>query len=560
MRTEFLGHWVRRFRSELLLIGAISLASSGATLVLPWLMAQLAGNIAGDVSVDLGQTLVLLACALVGLTATTIIVTILSERASGQILAALRKETHDRLIAMPMAFHDRSRSGDLLALMSYEVENLSTFLTATLARVPSMVMTAAGAFAILFVIDPVLTFMIPALIPPFYIAMKWLGRRLRVLGRKVRKAEVDLVWMAESDLDMLPAIKAFAVEQEQRTRYHAAIEKARQLKLRQTRITAVIGPVVALLAAMAAIAILVIGSGEVQAGTRSPSDLFAFLLYAALLTRPVGSLADTYSSYQIARGTLSRLEAVFALKPEAGYAATGNPGRARGAIAFEGVDFAYPGRPPVLRDAHLAIAAGETIALTGDNGVGKSTLVNLVLRFYQPDAGRIMLDGADIAGLQVQELRRQFGYVPQRPLLVHGTITENIAFGIADPDPAKIEQAARLAQAWEFIQHLPRGLATEIGDDGVKLSGGQRQRIALARALYRDPPVFIFDEATSMFDLDGETAFIESCTALLAERTVIIVTHRPASLALADRIIRMTGQGFDIVTERRTAAESGSQA
>ena len=554
MRLAFLTHWTNRFRSELAVIGGLSLASSAATLALPWLLAKLAASIVGDASVDPEQTLALLALALVGLTATTVLVTILSGQASGKILANLRRETHQRLLAMSMTFHDRSRSGDLLSLMSHEVENLSTFLTATLAQVPSMIVTALGALIILFWIDPVLTFTIPILIPPFFIAMKWLGRRLRVLGRQVRRAEVDIVWMAESDIEMLPAIKAFAVEDEQRTRYDAAIEKARLLKLRQVRITAFIGPLVALIAAIAAIAILVIGSGEVQEGARSPSELFAFLLYAALLTRPVGSLADTYGSFQIAKGTLARLEAVFAMKPEPGYALTRRLGRAEGAIALEGVSFAYPGRPAVLTDASLAIAAGDTIALTGDNGIGKSTLVNLILGFYQPGAGRITLDGADIASLNVQDLRRQFGYVPQRPLLVYGTIAQNIAFGLPDPDPAAIEQAARLAQAWEFIERLPRGLATEIGDGGVRLSGGQRQRLALARALYRDPPIYIFDEATSMFDLDGETAFIESCARLLSDRTVIIITHRPASLALADRIIRLTPGGL---TERGTSGDAG---
>jgi len=442
--------------------------------------------------------------------------------------------------------------------MSHEVENLSTFLTATLARVPSMLLTAVGAFAILFFIDPVLTFTIPILIPPFFLLMKWLGRRLRVLGRQVRRAEVDIVWMAESDIDMLPAIKAFAVEDEHRSRYAAAIEKARLLKLKQTRITAFIGPAVALVAAMAAIAILVAGSSAVAGGSRSPTELFAFLFYAALLTRPVGGLADTYSSFQIAKGTLARLEAVYAMQPEPGYGCTQRLERASGAITLDAVSFAYPGRPPVLTSANLAIAAGETIALTGDNGVGKSTLVNLVLRFYEPHQGRITLDGVDIADLQVQDLRRQFGYVPQRPLLVHGSIAENIAFGIPDPDPAAIEQAARLAQAWEFIARLPRGLATEIGDGGVRLSGGQRQRLALARALYRDPPIYIFDEATSMFDLDGETAFVESCTQLLADRTVIIITHRPASLALADRIIKVTAQGLSEIEQKVRPASAGS--
>ncbi len=555
MRLAFLQHWTRRFRGELALIGGLSLASSVVTLAVPWLVAQLAASIVAEAAINLDRTLILLAIALIGLAGTTIMVAILSERASGRILANLRMETHDRILAMPMAFHDRSRNGDLLSLMSHEVENLSTFLTTTLARVPSMAMTAAGAFIILFLIDPVLTFTIPILIPPFFIVMKWVGRRLRVLGRQVRRAEVDIVWMAESDIDMLPAIKAFAVEGDRRSRYQRAIEKARLLKLKQIRITAFIGPIVALVAAIAAIAILVIGSAQVQNGARSPSEMFAFLFYAALLTRPVGGLADTYGRFQIAKGTLARLEAVFAMRPEPGYDSEHRIGRAKGAIALDAVSFAYPGRPAVLTNASLTIAPGETIALTGDNGIGKSTLVNLILRLYQPDQGRITLDGVDIAQLQVQDLRRQFGFVPQRPLLAYGSIAENIAFGCSDPDPAAIENAARLAQAWEFIEHLPRGLATEIGDGGVRLSGGQRQRLALARALFRDPPIYIFDEATSMFDLDGETAFIESCAGLLADRTVIIITHRPASLALADRIIKVTPQGFAVTT--RADEEAG---
>jgi len=232
------------------------------------------------------------------------------------------------------------------------------------------------------------------------------------------------------------------------------------------------------------------------------------------------------------------------MPPEPGYAGAQGLTRAHGAIAFEGVDFAYPDRPPVLTGFNLAIAPGEIIALTGANGVGKSTLINLLLRFYDPDAGRITLDGQDIAAFDIKDVRRQFGFVPQRALLLNGSIAENIAFGLTGPDQAAIERAARAAQAWEFITALPHGLATQIGDDGVRLSGGQRQRIALARALLRNPPIYIFDEATSMYDLEGEAAFVETCIQTLSGRTVIIITHRPASLALADRIIDLTPGGF----------------
>lgn len=555
MNTRFLADRARPFFKELAVISSMSVLSACAALAVPWLAGRFLGGVlsgasaqagtgaANNPAASLGVTIALLVAALVCLTAINIIVALLSQKAAGKILAGLQNETYARIQAMPLAFHDRSRTGDLLSLMAFEVGNLSTFLTATLANVPAMLMTAGGAVVLLFVIDPAMALVVPILVGLFYIVMKLAGRRLRLISRKVRKAEAALFAAAESDLSMLAAIKAFAVEEFRRERFATTVERARVLHLGQARMAAVIGPVVALAAALAAIAILLLGSADVVAGRRSPGDLFTFLLYAALLTRPVAALSDTYSRFQIARGTLARLEAVFAMHTEPGYAGTRIIERARGAIAFEQVSFAYPGRGPVLQALDLAVAPGEIVALTGENGVGKSTIVRLLLRFYDPTSGRITLDGTDIATLQVQSLRRQFGYVPQRPLLFNGTIAQNIAFGMTAANGAAIERASRMAQAWDFIQALPRGLETQIGDNGVRLSGGQQQRIALARALLRDPPVYIFDEATSMYDLEGEAAFVESCIETLKGRTVIIITHRPASLALAHRVIRIAPPG-----------------
>ena len=548
--TALLRGWAQRYAGGLATIGALALASALATLALPWLAAQLAAGIAGDVAIDLGQTLALLILALIVLTVTNILVAIASERASGRILTGLRAEAYGHVQALPISYHDSHRQGDLLSLVSYEVQHLSTFLTATLAQVPAMVLTAGGAVAVLFWIDPAMALVVPVLVALFFVGIRLFRRRLRLLGGAVRAAEAEVFMQAESDLAMRPAIKAFALEDEYRARYGTAIETARALKLRQARITAIIGPAIALVAALAAIGILVLGKDALAAGERGPAQLFAFLFYAALLTRPVGSLAAIYGNYQLARGTLARLETMFGEPPEPGYAGAQGVARSEGAVAFERISFAYPDRPPVLNGFSLAIAPGEVVALTGANGVGKSTLINLLLRFYDPSEGRIMLDGLDIATLDVRQLRRQFGFVPQRPLLMDGTIAENIALGMADTDTDAIARAARAAQAWAFIAALPEGLQTRIGDDGVRLSGGQRQRIALARALLRDPPIYIFDEATSMYDLEGEAAFVESCIQTLAGRTVIIITHRPASLALADRIIHLTAEGY---TETRRA-------
>lgn len=526
-----------RYRGQLATISGLALFGSLSLLAIPALAGMLLGDAVSGVAIDNGTVVILLVCAIVLTNVFKLASDMATASASARILADLRCEVFDHISHLPLEFHDNSRQGDLIALATYEAERLSGFLTSTLANVPAMLVTSVGATVALFLIDPVLAFIIPVLVPVFYIALKLLSRRLRKLGARAQQAEAEVYAVAESHLHMLMATKTFASEDTQGERYAAAVDKARARRVAIEHASAAIGPFSAVLGGLAAIFIIVAIGSQYSAAQDDPASLFSFLFYAALLTRPVSLLSNVYGQWQVAKGTLARLESVLRLPEEPGYSGAAQLYDAKGAIVFENVRFAYPGRDGPIRDASLSIEPGQVVALVGENGCGKTTLLKLMLRLYELDEGRITFDGHDITTLDVRSLRRQVGYVPQRPLLFNGTIRENLAFGCHDADTPDFDRALALSQASDFVGRLSQGLDTVIGDNGVRLSGGQRQRIALARAILADPPVLVFDEATSMWDLEGETAFVESCKQALVGRTVLLITHRPASLALADRIV-----------------------
>jgi ABC-type multidrug transport system fused ATPase/permease subunit len=376
------------------------------------------------------------------------------------------------------------------------------------------------------------------LVPAFYFAMKVVGRRLRPLGRAVADGYAQRSALAEQNLAMLPVVKAFSGEPGESGRFHAQTGALRALQLRQAQWHILIGPLIRVVAAATVLLLLWLSSRHVASGELSAGGLVTLMLYGMLLTQPVAELASVYGQAQGARGAMERLLQAFAQAPEplGGERILSAPS---GEIAFENVVFAYPGQPPVLRGLQLHVKAGETVAITGPNGAGKSTLVHLLLRFDDPQSGRILFDGIDLHDLRTSSLRQHIGLVAQNVLLFNATVAENIAYGRPGASQEEIEVAARAARAHDFVMDLPRGYDTLVGDQGIKLSGGQKQRIALARALLKDAPVLVLDEATAMFDPQGEAEFIAECHDTLRHRTVLLVTHRPASLALADRVFRL---------------------
>ena len=525
------------------------------TLAVPWLAGTM---LAGIVTRNMGPASWLVAVLLIALAVMALLnfaVALVSGSAVSSLIAGLRRHIYDHLQDLPIGYHESHQQGDTMALLTIEIHRLSGFLSETLINLPARLLIAFGAVVMMARIDLRLALLVPLLIPAIYLGLKVAGRSLHGLAARIQQAEAQVVAIAEENLEMLPAIKAFTREQFETDRYGAQVERAKQLALQHNRIVAALEPAIGLIAAGAAVLILLLAGDRVQSGAMTAEELFGFLLYAALLTRPVGALAHIYGQVQTARGTMARLRSVLAQPREPGYSAGGRVEAARGKIEFRGVSFAYPGRDWTLRGIDLSIRAGEVVALTGQNGAGKSTLVKLLLRFHELAAGEVLLDGRNIAEIDVRELRRQIGLVSQHVYLFNGTIRENIAYGQEGADQAAIEAAARLAQAHDFILALPQGYATQIGDHGLRLSGGQRQRIALARALIKDPPVLILDEATSMYDLEGESAFVAACETALAGRTVILITHRPASLAMADRVISLEEGSVRLIEAEGTRGE-----
>ena len=542
------------YRSQLILIGVFGAASSLLTLAVPWL----AGTMLGGMFRPGRSSVTGLVPLLIAVLAASALVSFASAYVAGatgsRILADLRLRIYRHLQSLPIAFHENSRQGDTLALMTYELARLSSFLTGTLATTPAQLMTVVGAVVLMARLDGSLALLVPLLIPGFYLTLKIVGRRLRSVAEAIQKAEAEVVATAEENLEMLPAIKAFAREDIESARYGAVVGEAMRLAVQENRIFAALQPTIGFITGTAAILLLFAAGQSVRTGSMSPAELFSFLFYTALLTSPAATLANLYGQVQSARGTMARMQAVLQRDSEHGYLSGDTLDAVAGEIRFETVGFAYPSRDRVLRDVNFCISPGEIVAITGENGAGKSTLINLLLRFYQPSTGRILLDGRDIAKILVQELRSRIGLVSQRTLLFNGTVRDNIAFGLQNASEAEIERAARLAQAWDFIVAMPLEFQTEIGDHGVRLSGGQRQRIALARALLKDPPILVLDEATSMYDVEGESAFIAACTDALQGRTVILITHRPASLAMATRILSLQEGRIDEVSTGQAMA------
>ena len=535
---------------KLILLALLALAiAAGASLLLPVAARQVIDRgFNPDESAHIGRYFLgLLAVTVVmGLASACryYLVTWIGER----VVADVRNKVFSHVLALSPEFFERSRTGELLSRLTADATLVQTVVGSSASFALRSVVMAIGALTMMTVTSPKLTGLAFLSVPLVLIAIIVMGRRVRGLSRAAQDRIADTSALASEVLNAMPTVQAYTHEAVDRQRFAAAIESAFDTGIRRTRVRAAMTAAVFLLIGCCIVGVLWIGAIDVLATRMSPGLLGQFVLYAVILASSVGALSELWGEVQRAAGATERLMEILATAPL--IAPPANPAQlqrpAQGRLEFSGVHFNYPTRPDhaALAQFELSIEPGEAIALVGPSGAGKSTVFQLLLRFFDPSAGRILFDGVNIAQLDPLELRRHIAVVAQEAVIFAGTIADNIRYGRPEASEAEVRAAGLAAAADEFVQRLPEGYQTLLGERGITLSGGQRQRLAIARAMLRDAPLLLLDEATSALDAENELLVQQGLANLMAgrgghARTTLVIAHRLATIQRLKRIVVM---------------------
>ncbi|HKL18833.1 MAG TPA: ABC transporter transmembrane domain-containing protein [Halalkalibaculum sp.] len=455
-----------------------------------------------------------------------------------RVVTDLRKSLYEHLHRLGFRYFSDKRLGEITSRLTNDVGSVRTALTNALPQTITVTFSLLGSIALMIMLNWRLSLIVFLTVPVVTLLTRYFGGKIRKLSRDIQDDLADSTAVAEDALGAIRIVKAFAREVYEVGRYSESVENLFRTSRKKILLTSLFWSGISVMFMTTLVIIFWFGGLEVLAGRLTTGDLVAFIFYAFAISRSISQMSRLYTDINTAVGASDRIFELLDEVPEIEDAVDAvSLEKIDGKVTFEEVRFAYEKGRSVLKDINLEIKAGETIAVVGPSGAGKTTLINLIPRFFDPQRGRILIDGIDIRNIQKKSLREQIAIVPQDVHLFGTSIKENIRYGRLDATSEDIAQAAADANALEFIQQIPEGLDAKVGEKGVKLSGGQRQRLAIARALLKDPGILLLDEATSSLDSESEAQVQEALERLMKNRTTFIIAHRLSTVQHADRIV-----------------------
>lgn len=530
------------------------------SLTLPLAVRRVVDNFNTDQAALLdqyfGAALAIAALLSVGTALRYALVTRLGER----VVADIRNAVFDRVIGMSPSFFDRLMTGEVLSRITTDTTLILSVIGSSVSIALRNLLIFIGGLGLMLLTSAKLTALVLLIVPVVVVPILTLGRRMRVLSRENQDWIAESSGNASESLGAVQTVQAFTHETLSRAHFAQLTEQSYDAARRRISTRALMTAIVIFLVFSGVVGVLWIGAHDVRQDAMSAGALVQFVIYAVMVAGAVAALSEIWGELQRAAGATERLVDLLSAQDSVSDPAVPQTlaSPVQGRITFENVSFEYPARPgmPALDAITLEIAPGETVAFVGPSGAGKTTIIQLIQRFYDPSSGRITLDGTDLKALARHEFRKHLALVPQDPVIFAASARDNIRFGCPDASDAQIEAAAQAAAAHEFISALPEGYDSYLGERGVMLSGGQKQRIAIARAILRDAPVLLLDEATSALDAQSERAVQSAVDGLAQNRTTLIVAHRLATVKKADRIVVLeagrivaTGSHDDLVAK-----------
>ncbi|CAO3401315.1 ABC transporter transmembrane domain-containing protein [Azospirillum palustre] len=482
-----------------------------------------------------------------------------------RVVADIRRAVYDHVLTLSPGFFETTKTGEILSRLTTDTTLLQVVVGSSASIALRNALLFLGGTGMLLITSPKLTGLVALVVPLVVAPIIFFGRRVRKLSRDSQDRIADIGSFVEETLAAIRTVQAFTHEAIDRTLFGKRVEEAFDVAIRRVRVRAVMTVIVIVLVFGAVGIILWIGGHDVVAGRITPGQLSAFVIYSVVVAGSVGAISEVIGDLQRAAGATERLFGLLAIESDirAPAAPKPLPSPAAGALSFDAVRFHYPSRPDwaALEGFSLDVKPGERVALVGPSGAGKSTVFQLLLRYYDPQAGSVRLDGVDVRDADPVDVRRRLGLVAQDPVVFSANAWENIRYGRPDASDAEVRAAAEAAHALDFLDALPEGFGTFLGEKGVRLSGGQRQRLAIARAILRDPPVLLLDEATSALDAESERMVQDALDRLMHGRTTLIVAHRLATVLNADRIVVMDkGRVVETGTHGELVAQGGLYA